>query len=243
MKTDSLRFIFIQIISLVALVLFLSLGTWQLGRGNIKSDIEHATSSDDADYQDIRLPLGELQSWRYKKITLQGVYDSTKQFLLDNQVRDGISGYNVLSPLSIEQNGNPYWVLVDRGWLPQAAHREILPSVEIEQSASQYVKGSVYVPYAETYSLGGIADGEDSGWPRRIQFVDYQQLSDRLNITLQPFTLRLDENQPHGYRRDWSEYSMSAQKHFGYAFQWFAMALAVVVLWWWYCIKPLLKKT
>ena len=58
-----------------------------------------------------------------------------------------------------------------------------------------------------------------------IQFVDYQQLSNRLGVTLQPFTLRLDAQQPFGYRRDWAAYNLSAKKHYGYAFQWYAMAL------------------
>lgn len=214
-----------------------------MDRGNVKSDIEATTKALHTETVKARLPFKELNDWRYKKISVTGVYDNNKQMLLDNQVRDGVTGYNVLTPMAVEQNGKTYWILVDRGWLPQSLHRQQLPNTDIEVVQSETVLGSVYVPYADAYSLGGIADGEDNGWPRRIQFVDYQLLSDRLGVELQAFTLRLDADQKHGYRRDWAEYSMSAHKHYGYAFQWFAMAAAVFVLWLLYCIKPLMKKT
>ncbi len=239
MRTTTLRFWFVQIMSLATLILFLSLGTWQMGRGNVKSDIEKASEQDDVGYMEVRLPLENLVDWRYKKIKLTGVYDSSKQFLLDNQVRNRATGYNVLTPLYI--NDQSAWVLVDRGWIPQTSGREQLPNVDVNSGNDFSVSGNVYVPYDKAYSLGGIADGEDHGWPRRIQFVDYQLLSDRLGVTLQPFTLRLDVNEKYGYQRDWTENNITSQKHYGYAFQWYAMALALVVLWWLYSIKPLFK--
>jgi len=239
MRTTTLRFWFVQIMSLATLILFLSLGTWQTGRGNVKSDIEKASEQDNVGYLEVRLPLENLEDWRYKKIKLTGVYDSSKQFLLDNQVRNRATGYNVLTPLYV--NDQSAWVLVDRGWIPQTSGREQLPNVDVNSGNDFSVSGNVYVPYDKAYSLGGIADGEDHGWPRRIQFVDYQLLSDRLDVTLQPFTLRLDANEKYGYQRDWTENNITSQKHYGYAFQWYAMAFALVVLWWLYSIKPLFK--
>ena len=240
MRQITLRFCFVQIMSLATLVLFLSLGTWQLSRGNIKSDIESASSTSDQVYIYEDIAPENLASWRYKKIKLSGVYDSTKQFLLDNQVRDRITGYNVLTPFYVESQQQ--WVLVDRGWIPQGQHRDELPVIDAALNKRLTISGSIYVPYDKAYSLGGIAEGEDVGWPRRIQFVDYQQLSERLGVSLQQFTLRLAATEQHGYRRDWMENNMSSQKHYGYAFQWYAMACAVVILWWLYSIKPLFLK-
>jgi len=240
MKRKSVQFMLVQLMTLATLALFLSLGSWQLSRGNIKSAIESANVNQQESYRHPGLPLQDLESWRYRKVSMVGVYDNRRQFLLDNQVRDRITGYNVLTPLYVEQQNA--WVLVDRGWIPQTQGREILPDVSMPAEALQTVSGSVYVPYDKAYSLGGIADGEDRGWPRRIQFVDYQQLGDRLGVRLEPFTLRLAANQENGYRRDWIESSLSAQKHYGYAFQWYAMAFALLVLWWLYSIKPLIEK-
>ena len=172
---------------------------------------------------------------------ITGVYDRSRQFLLDNQVRDRIAGYNVITPLYVKEQQT--WVLVDRGWIPQGVSREELPDIEFEMDQLASISGNVYVPYDDTYSLGGIADGEDQHWPRRIQFVDYAMLSDRLGVHLEPFTLRLSASESNGYRRDWLRTNLTAQKHYGYAFQWYAMALAVIALWWIYSIKPLLRKS
>ncbi|MEM8844595.1 MAG: SURF1 family protein [Pseudomonadota bacterium] len=236
----TLRFVLIQISTLAVLVLFVSLGSWQLERGNVKHGIEKSLSKDDTEFVQASLPLASLADWRYKNIKLQGNYLADKQFLLDNQIRDGVAGYAVLTPYFVERSQD--WVLVDRGWVPQGHDRSFLPDISLNETLNT-ISGSVYVPYDDSFSLGGIAEGEDKGWPRRIQFVDYQQLGQRLQLELQPFTLRLNSDEPNGYQRDWLQSQMSASKHYGYAFQWYAMALAVLVLWWIYSIRPLLKRT
>ncbi len=228
-----------QLCTVAMLGLFVILGTWQLGRGDVKSEIERAVNHQEAEINDVSLPLDNTESWRYKKIKLTGRYLVEKQFLFDNQVRDGKTGYNVLTPFYVDSS--KAWVLVDRGWLAQGESRNVLPAVDFE-AGQVTVTGRVYVPYDAAYSLGGIAEGEDSSWPRRIQFVDYSQLASRLGFALQPFTLRLDEQELHGYRRDWAANNLSSKKHYGYAFQWYAMAVALIVLWWLYSIRPMMKK-
>ena len=234
----SIRFLIIQACTLFLLACFVSLGLWQLSRGDVKHEIEASIAADDTGYSAVSLPLQDHQAWRYKRIELRGKFLSDMQFLLDNQIREGVTGYSVLTPFHVE--GSNTWVLVDRGWIPQGQDRNVLPEISLVETLTN-IPGSVYVPYDDSFSLGGIAEGEDSGWPRRIQYIDYQQLSERLQLELQPFTLRLDADAPDGFRRDWVESQMSASKHYGYAFQWFAMALAVLVLWWIYSIRPLLK--
>ena len=232
------RFWFVQLITVAVFSLFVTLGTWQLSRGDVKSEIEHAINHQQEEFSAIGLPLSDIENWRYKRIKVTGEFNVEKQFLLDNQVRNGMAGYSVLTPLYVKQFN--VWLLVDRGWIAQGVTRNELPKVEFE-SHPITISGRIYVPYDETYSLGGIADGEDSRWPRRIQFVNYSQMGTRLGETLQPFTLRLDAQEPNGYRRDWAENNLSSKKHYGYAFQWYAMAFAVVVLWWLYSIKPMVK--
>ena len=235
----SIRFLLIQACTLVLLVSFVSLGTWQLGRGDVKNEIEASAAANDLEYSTVTLPLPDYEDWRYRRIQLQGKFLSTQQFLLDNQIRDGIAGYSVLTPFNVKDSN--VWVLVDRGWVPQGQDRTVLPVISLVETPTT-IPGSVYVPYDDSFSLGGIAEGEDRGWPRRIQYVDYQQLAQRLQLELQPFTLRLSADVPNGYRRDWAQSQLSASKHYGYAFQWFAMALAVLVLWWVYSIRPRLKR-
>ena len=47
----------------------------------------------------------------------------------------------------------------------------------------------------------------------------------------------LDEDQPDGYRRDWQPIVYGPEKHYGYAAQWFGMALATIILFFFATIK------
>ena len=229
----------VQASALFLIFLFLLLGGWQISRGNYKSSLYDAIEQDAAAITLSELPLNDPAAWRYKTVRVYGQYLSEKQFLLDNQIRDHQAGYNVLTPFLV-QPGNT-WVLVDRGWIPQGSQRSVYPEVFVRDER-QYITASVYVPYGNAFSLGDIAEGEDAGWPRRIQYVNYSELSHRLGAELAPLTLRLNPQEMHGYRRDWSANQLPANKHYAYAFQWFAMAIAVAVLWWVYTLRPALEK-
>ncbi len=234
-----MRFWLVQLCALGTLLLFVSLGTWQLQRGNVKHGIETKQADSSASVQIQVMPTAPYDKWRYKQIQLQGYYRSKQQFLLDNQIRDRSPGYAVLTPFYSQAYDQ--WMLVDRGWIAQGITREQLPSIVLDEQP-RTISGSVYVPYDDSFTLGDIAEGEDYGWPRRIQYVDYEAIGERLGLELLPFTVRLNADQTDGYRRDWVASQMSSQKHYGYAFQWFAMAIAIIVLWWLYSIKPLLSK-
>jgi cytochrome oxidase assembly protein ShyY1 len=45
--------------------------------------------------------------------------------------------------------------------------------------------------------------------------------------------LKLDDSSPGAFETGWQPVTMSAQKHIGYAVQWFALALALVI---WFAI-------
>ena len=225
----------VTIATLLCLGLFLSLGNWQLQRGLAKAEIENSVARNKEQLHRLpQLPLEEATTWRNKRVTMLGHYDSSRQFLLDNQIRDGRVGYNVLTPFYVK----PWqaWVLVDRGWIAQGASREQLPVIAVDGDEQEII-GTIYVPYAKAFSLGEIAEGEDYDWPRRVQFVDFAELGKRLELELQPFTLRLSVAVKDGFRRDWQISQMPAMKHYGYAFQWFAMAAAVAVLWYLYSFR------
>ncbi len=230
----------IHFAALIFFTLFSVLGVWQINRGLFKSELQSAADPErQQEIERLVLPLENPGDWRYRTVRVAGHYHADKYFLLDNQVRDHQPGYNVLSPFYA--NIFNAWVLVDRGWIPQGTHRDELPDVVVGPELSM-ILAEVYVPYQKAFSLGGIAEGEDEGWPRRIQFVDYSELSKRFGKELQPFTLRLHPSNDNGFRRDWISIQLPAKKHYAYAFQWFALAAAIVTLWLVYFIWPAMKR-
>ena len=45
-----------------------------------------------------------------------------------------------------------------------------------------------------------------------------------------PFIIRLSPQAEYGFVRDWPVVAMSVERHFGYALQWFAIALVIIIL-------------
>ncbi len=213
--------------ALLLTALFCSLGLWQLHRAQEKQAYLEEMA-DRAHVAPVALPsaLNDPEAWRYRRVLAEGRYDASMQFLLDNQVLDGRVGYRVLTPLRLE--GRPEAVLVDRGWVPAAADRRILPEVSVASRWRRLV-GVVYVPYGEGFRIGPVTD-EPVGWPRRIQYLDFEALAQMLPYPLAPYVLRLDGTEPDGFVRRWPTAPFSPQRHLGYAVQWFALAAAVLAI-------------
>jgi len=64
----------------------------------------------------------------------------------------------------------------------------------------------------------------------RVHRIDITILSGLLGQDLFDTILRLEPDSDHGYVRKWPVPGFGEAKHLGYAFQWFAMALALLVI-------------
>lgn len=215
------------LIATIAGIFFLSsLGVWQLLRGEEKKQIQFEIESrKNSEPQAFSFPITDPASLRFQRIRIQGRFISNKQFVLDNRYLDHQVGFNILTPFELSNSDNV--VLVDRGWLPLTGSRDVLPNVEVDENLRTLV-GAVYVPYGKAFSLGAI----DSSitWPRLIQYIDFSELSTRLGQELQPLTLRMEAGQADAYKAQWVMLASSPNRNWGYAAQWFAMALTVLII-------------
>ena len=215
------------LIATIAGVFFLSsLGVWQLLRGEEKKQIQQEIESrKNSVPQAFSFPITDPASLRFQRIRIQGRFISNKQFVLDNRYLDHQVGFNILTPFELNDSDNV--ILVDRGWLPLTGPRDVLPNVEVDENLRTLV-GAVYVPYGKAFSLGAI----DSSitWPRLIQYIDFNELSTRLGQELLPLTLRMEAEQADAYKAQWVTLASSPNRNWGYAAQWFAMALTVLII-------------
>jgi surfeit locus 1 family protein len=205
--------------------LLLSLGFWQLERADQKRALvaEYEQRSE-LPAVEVIAGLRDTESLRYRRVAVTGRYDSDRQLLLDNQVRERRAGFNVMTPLVIGEGETA--VLVDRGWLPLGATRSELPDVSVDEEGRR-VAGEAYVPF-EGYRLGRAA--EPDGWPRFVQYVDFAQLEAVVGRSLVPLIVRLDPGESEGYLREWPVIPFSADRHIGYAVQWFGLATALLLI-------------
>jgi len=228
----------LTILAVLVLALLLSLANWQLDRAQQKQDMLDLQSAR------IQLPAVELEtiqledkSLRYLPVKVSGWLDTNKQILIDNQVKGGRAGYFVLTPMKLNATQA---ILLNRGWVVLGSDRRVLPEVRLSASNVSIVGKLDYFP-----SVGIKLDGADElseGWPSVTQIVDVIKVSERLGYDIWPYQILLNKSEPNGYDRDWEPMKMGPEKHHGYAFQWFALATAWVILYFVVTVKLGKKK-
>ena len=204
-----------------AVLLFVALGNWQLGRASEKRAInEEFTRAGPA----LPLPPASVAIPRYQRVTAHGNYDSEHQFLLDNMGESGQAGMHVLTPLLLS-DGNA--VLVDRGWLPFGASRDQLPDVAVAV-IGRTISGRMDELPRPAIEL---AAPMGTGWPRLTSYPHMQELAAALGRELRPQLILLDAREADGFMRHWQLRGTTPVRHLSYAVQWFAFAATAVAIW------------
>lgn len=206
----------------LALPLLLSLGFWQLERASHKRAIEasFALRQSAPPVELNRAALTRLEP--FQRVIARGQFDNEHTWLLDNKQRRGQVGYEVVSPLQLHDG---VWILVNRGWLKGTGDRQRLPAI-----APVTGERSVFAELAQV-SRHPMLDASSStdDWPRVVMAIDTEAMAEQLGRPLAATYLRIAEVSPGAFETDWQAVNMSAHTHTGYAFQWFAMALALLV--------------
>ena len=220
--------------AIAGMALFASLGRWQLDRAEDKRELfaAFATGSDRV----IELPTGLEPIGRYRRVTVGGRYDASRQFLLDNMTHDGVPGVHVLTPL-LRDDGTA--VIVNRGFVPSGGRRSQLPDLPAGGEPRRVSGRMDFLPRPAVE----LEAPPSSGWPRLLSFPRAGDLASALDTPVHPQVLLLDADQPDGYLRDWQPPGMTPEKHIGYAVQWFGLAAAVFVTWFVLSIRPGVEPT
>lgn len=211
------------------MVLLCGLGFWQLDRAEQKRILlaqqQQAFAVDRIDLT--QQSVTDLDAVRYHKVSVKGRYDTAHQFLLDNQIVDGKSGYFVLTPVFIENTNTA--VLINRGWIPMGRDRSRLPDVNFEPKNDQITGRINHFPGVGLKLKG--AEIPTEGWPAVVQVVDPQVLSSKLGYPVANYQIELDAEMDDGYKRVWQTATpILPEKHLAYAVQWFGLALTLTVL-------------
>jgi surfeit locus 1 family protein len=205
------------------LPLLLALGAWQVDRAGEKQALYDDFAAGGAAVELLGSSRGLDELRRYAPVQATGTYLPERQFLLDNMVEGGVAGYRVLTPLLLEEGAA---VMVDRGWVPRDFSASAPPEIGVDDGR-RTVRGLL-----DRLPRAGIALETEvaPGWPKVVQFPAIDELSAMLGLELVPGLVLLDPADPEGYRRDWRPSDFGPERHIGYAFQWFALAVTLVVL-------------
>jgi cytochrome oxidase assembly protein ShyY1 len=210
---------------MLAVMLGLSLGQWQLRRADEKRAIEAKLSAREAASPVILgaspIPVDEIE---YRRVIVQGEFRADWPVYLDNRPHNGMAGFIVLMPLKIA--GSDTHVLVARGWLPRD------PANRAKVGAFETPRGPVEVQGVARRNPGHVLQlgrAEPLRPGAIVQNLDIAEFAQAGKLAVQPFVIEQSGDAKDGLVRDWVRPSSGIEKHLGYAFQWFALAATAFI--------------
>jgi surfeit locus 1 family protein len=251
---------------LIGIAMTLALGVWQLRRAAFKealaSQIE-AQNKLPAQENIAQAAINNIANntpssaatnpLLYRKVRLRGQWLAQHTVFLDNRFMAGRAGFYVLTPLQLE--ASPAIVWVQRGWVPRNAQdRMLLPDVLTPAGVVQ-VPGRVIESVSRAYALGESSDkattassapatarasriwqnlpNVDFGAQAQLLPVAVLQTTEAIDATVSATAERTVQD---GLLRDWPQPDAGVAKHYGYAFQWFALCGLIIALYVWFQI-------
>ena len=219
---------------LLLCALFLRLAVWQWQRAEYKRGLQAAYAAESTlpplSLNDAILTHDMDALPHYRHLSVDGSYDDTHQILLQDITHDGLVGYEVLTPFMLPADGA--LVLVDRGWLPADARTGAAPAIAVNAAPRRItaVLGNLPVPGLRL----GEAAPPAAGWPKVLFYPQPADMAALYGPKLLAPVLLLDADQADGYvRESHLELGFPPERHLAYAFQWLALAVAVLIVWFW----------
>ena len=130
-----MRKISFSIFVFFSIILFCSLGTWQVYRLQWKldliSEINNGLNSEPVFYSNTNVI-------NYQKVKFNGVFDFEKQIYLYSLNNNGIPGYDIITPIKINTNEI---LLVNRGWIK----KDLKDNISINKIRSNSFEGIVKI--------------------------------------------------------------------------------------------------
>jgi len=211
------------------LVLFASLGRWQLQRAVAKEQLlatyaasEHAPPRPFATLS--QTPLVDENP----RVSVRGHYLPERSYWLDEQPHAGQFG--VMAIEVFEPEGDTRRLLVNRGWVAWSHAQGTAPKIPSLPTGEVELHGVYAPPPGGGLRVGGDALQEQKRWPKLTLYVDTAQMAVDIGADLYPRLLLLDADASSGFVREWKPEIMPPERHRGYALQWFSFAIAALVI-------------
>lgn len=209
---------------------FVRLGLWQLDRAAQKLE-QQAAYSEAGTQQAVpltQLPIAglpwDLQQHQNRRVLLRGHYLDDRQIFLIYQTWEEQLGHEVLSAFQLDDGRI---ALVSRGWSGQTDPAQLAANLAA-LPGSREVEGQLYVPTEREAARSNPSRNED--WPLIRRYVNMAELAPLFEAPLFPYVVRLATGQPGLLVRHWPGTVVTTDRHFSYALQWFAMAIAVLAV-------------
>jgi surfeit locus 1 family protein len=216
--------------ALAGIALTASLGLWQWDRAQQRTALHEAIAArgqlPPLAAADLRAAGDNTGDLLHRRVVLRGEWLPAQTVFLDNRQMNAVPGFYVVTPLRLE--GGSEVVLVQRGWAQRNfTRRADLPPVQTPSGPVE-VRGRLAPPPAKLYAF----DAEEKG-PIR-QNLDLARFRAETGLALLPLSVQQTGPASEGLLRQWPQPASGAGKNIGYAFQWWAIAAVIAVLYVWF---------
>src|SRR5262245_46111159 len=199
------------------------LGNWQLERAAEKAQLQ-ARLDLASSQQPVRVgdaPL-ESASVEYRAVEASGTFNANDTVYVDNRTRNGVPGYEIVTPLRIADSAR--YVLVKRGWVEAGTSRDQLPPISTPSSAVM-VRGIALPGNPRLFEL---SERVQTG--RLWENVTVDRYRKASGLALQPIIIQQTNDTGDALARDWRRPDTGVNRHRAYALQWFTLCVAIVVI-------------
>ena len=222
-----------------------NMGFWQLRRATQKISMQTAMESrsllEELRGSDLARTSEQAESQHYRRVLLRGRWVTDRTVFLENRQMNGRVGFYVITPLQLTDR--PEVVLVQRGWVPRDQQdRARLPQVSTPRTEIELV-GINAPPPARLYEFSGVTGGAIR------QNLDIGSFAIESGLSLLPLSVKQTDaissiTAGDTLVRQWPRPAVDVQKHYGYAFQWFALCALMAGLYVWFQIfRPRLRRS
>lgn len=249
-------------IAVVSVLITASLGAWQLRRAAFKEGLAEQISTKNQmlaldntalNASNFIAATRDETTWLHRRASVQGRWMHEHTVFLDNRAMQVAGsqrvGFFVATPLAIEGGNKVIWV--QRGWAPRDFQDRSKVPVLPEVTQTVAIQGRLIANVSKAYEMQGASasastasvDNTTSTRPSRIwqnlpalEWGSQALLSMALlQTTPEASTDGLpSSSQEVVLLRSWSAADSGVAKHYGYAFQWFALSALLVGLYVWF---------
>ena len=190
-----------------ALVVVLSLATWQFGRGLDKTALANERT-ERLGAEPVNAAALRTDSPDFLRVALVGEYDQERQFFVAGRPSGGVEAWSVL-------HTSDRAFLVNRGWLASPA-----PPPAGQVSAIGVLWPSVPV------TVYALQQAWPDTWPKEVRWADPQRMAAATGAY--PREIRLEQGSAGVSRPASLAWDYAAGMHWGYTAQWLLIGVAVV---------------
>ena len=163
----------------------------------------------------------------YRTVNLEGEYQS-ESYILDNRLYRQEAGYEIFTAFETSEKN---LFLINRGWVSKEEYEK-----GTEEAEGKVTIQGVLSPF-KRFGLNLVDQIYLDGWPKLVQQVDYETTNNDKGNSINESVIQLSAASAGAFEPIWKPVDLKPSRHFGYALQWFGLALVLICSYFYYGYK------